>query len=107
MGLSDLLQGCSNKSDTVMILQECYKVDNARQYCYIMIVTALFEQPCKKSDNKPFDCLFADLLQVEIFTCVPPELYSIITAKMKNLFSSGFSGYKIQQPANVLCETVA
>ena len=30
MALSDLLQGCSNKSDTVMIQQECYKVDDTR-----------------------------------------------------------------------------
>ena len=53
MALSDLLQGCSNKSDTVMIQQECYKVDDTRlqQYCYIMIVTALLEQPCNKSYN--------------------------------------------------------
>ena len=27
MALSDLLQGCSNKSVTVMMLQEWYKVD--------------------------------------------------------------------------------
>ena len=53
MALSDLLQGCSNKSDTVMIQQECYKVDNTNlwQYCYVMIVTALLEQPCNKSGN--------------------------------------------------------
>ena len=53
MALSDLLQGCSNKSDTVMIQQERYKVDNTRlqQCCCIMIVTALLEQPCNKSDN--------------------------------------------------------
>ena len=30
MALSDLLQGCSNKSDTVMVLQECHKVDDTR-----------------------------------------------------------------------------
>ena len=28
MALSDLLQGYSSKSDTVMKEQECYKVDN-------------------------------------------------------------------------------
>ena len=28
MALSDLLQGCCDKSDTVMIQQQCYKVDN-------------------------------------------------------------------------------
>jgi hypothetical protein len=28
MALSDLLQDCSNKSDAVMIEQECYKVDD-------------------------------------------------------------------------------
>jgi hypothetical protein len=50
---SDLLQGFSNKSDTVMIQQECYKVDDTRlqQYCYIMTVSHLLEQPCKKSDS--------------------------------------------------------
>ena len=36
MALSDLLQGCSNKPD---------------QYCYIMTVSDLLEQPCNKSDN--------------------------------------------------------
>jgi hypothetical protein len=39
MALSDLLQGCSNKSDTIMIYkQECYKVHhtNLEQYCYVM-----------------------------------------------------------------------
>ena len=53
MALLDLLQGCSNKSDTVMKEQECYKVDNTRlwQYCYIIIVTALLEQPFNNSDN--------------------------------------------------------
>ena len=30
MALLDLLQGCSDKSDTVMIEQECYKVDDTR-----------------------------------------------------------------------------
>jgi hypothetical protein len=53
MALSDLLQGCSNKSDTVTIKQECYKVDDTRllQYCYIMTVSDLLEQPCNKPDN--------------------------------------------------------
>ena len=30
MALSDLLQGWSDKSDTVMIKQDCHKVDNTR-----------------------------------------------------------------------------
>ena len=30
MPLSDLLQGCSKKSDTVMLQQESYKVDDTR-----------------------------------------------------------------------------
>ena len=53
MALSDLLQGGSNKSDTVIIRQDCHKVDNTRlqQCCYTMIVTALLQQPCNKSDN--------------------------------------------------------
>ena len=52
MALSNLLQGCSNKSDTVMVKQDCYKIEYTRlqQYCYIMIATALSEQPCNKSD---------------------------------------------------------
>jgi hypothetical protein len=46
MALSALLQGCSNKSETVMI----YKVDRAKlqQYCYIMTVSDLLEQSCNK-----------------------------------------------------------
>jgi hypothetical protein len=53
MALSDLLQDCSNKYDTVMIKQECYKDDDTRlsQYCYIMTVSDLLKQPCNKSDN--------------------------------------------------------
>jgi hypothetical protein len=45
--------GCCNKSDTVMIQQEFYKVDDTRllQYCYIMTVSYLLEQPCNKLDN--------------------------------------------------------
>ena len=55
MVLSDLLQGCSNKSDTGMIKQDCHEVDKTRlqRYSYIMIVKALLEQPCNnyKSDS--------------------------------------------------------
>ena len=53
MALSDLSQGCYNKSDTVMIQLECYKVDNTscNNICYIMIVTTLLEQPSDKSNN--------------------------------------------------------
>ena len=30
MGISDLLQGCPNNSDTVPLSQDCHKVDNTR-----------------------------------------------------------------------------
>ena len=49
MALSDLLQGCTNKSDTVTTKQDCHKVGNTslHQYCHIMIVTDLLQLPCK------------------------------------------------------------
>jgi hypothetical protein len=52
--LSGLLQGCSNKSDTVMIdiavlLQPC--VVNLVTFLFITTVSDLLEQPCDKSDN--------------------------------------------------------
>ena len=52
-GISDLLQGCPNNSDTFPLSQDCHKVDNTRlqQYCYIMTVSVLLEQPCNKSDS--------------------------------------------------------
>jgi hypothetical protein len=51
--LSDLLQGCSNKSDTVYIQQYCYNLGSSTLWhsCYIMTVSDLLEQPCNKSDN--------------------------------------------------------
>jgi hypothetical protein len=54
MALSDLVQGCSNKFDTVMIEQECYKVDNTRVYNILFLYQdsiwlPVLEQPCKKS----------------------------------------------------------
>jgi hypothetical protein len=56
MALSDLLQSCSNKSDTVIIQQECYKVEGTKlqQYCYIMTVLDLLEQPCNRLVNSLF-----------------------------------------------------
>ena len=47
MALSDLLQGCTNKSDTVTTKQDCHKVGNTtlHQYCHIMIVTDLLQLP--------------------------------------------------------------
>ena len=38
MALSDLLQGCSNKSDTVMIQQECYKSLQGWQHKVVAIL---------------------------------------------------------------------
>ena len=40
MGLSELFQGCSNKTDTVITWQ----------YCYDRSVSELFEKPCNESD---------------------------------------------------------
>ena len=86
MTLSELLQGCSNKSGTVTI---CHKL--TKQDCnniVIMIVTDFLDQACDKSDKiskdvtscsklvdnlgqavrRPLvDSLYADLLQVVRF----------------------------------------
>ena len=54
MALSHLLQGFSNKSDTDMIQQECYKVDDTCKVVAISLYhdcNRLVEQPCNKSDN--------------------------------------------------------
>ena len=53
MALSDLLQDFSNKSHTVMYNKNVTRLttQGCSKYCYIMIVTALLEQPCNKSDN--------------------------------------------------------
>ena len=50
--LSDSLQGCSNKTDTVMISKYCYILVSStlRQSCYNRSVSELIGQPCKKSD---------------------------------------------------------
>ena len=54
MELSDLSQGCSNKSDTVMINKNVTRLTT--QGCNntaisIMTVSDLLEQPCNKPDN--------------------------------------------------------
>jgi hypothetical protein len=53
MALADLLQGCSNKSDTVMINKNLqgWRHKVVTEYCYIMTVSDLLEQPCNKPDN--------------------------------------------------------
>ena len=49
MALSDLLQGCSIESDTVMIYNK--NVTRLQQNCYIMTVSDLLEKPFNKSDS--------------------------------------------------------
>ena len=52
MELPELLQGCSNKSDTDMINKNVTRLTT--QGCnnnYIMTVLDLLEQPCNKPDN--------------------------------------------------------
>jgi hypothetical protein len=56
MALSDLSQGCSNKSDTVMINKNVTRLTtqgckNTAICLYIMTVSDLLEQPCNKPDN--------------------------------------------------------
>jgi hypothetical protein len=53
MALSDLLQGCSNKSDTVMINKNVTRLmtQGCNNIVIIMTVSDLLEQPCNKSDS--------------------------------------------------------
>jgi hypothetical protein len=53
MALSDLLQGCSNKSDTVMINKNVTRLTTqvVTILLHIMTVSDLLEQPCNKSDD--------------------------------------------------------
>jgi hypothetical protein len=51
MTLSDLPQGCSNKSDTVMINNNVTRLTTQGCNCYIMTVSDLLEQPCNKPGN--------------------------------------------------------
>ena len=53
MALSDLLQDCSNKSDTVMNKNVTRSTTRGctEQYAYIMTVSYLLEQPCNNSDK--------------------------------------------------------
>jgi hypothetical protein len=53
MALSDLLQGCSNKSDTVVINRNVTRLTTQGQGCNntAMTVSDLLEQPCNKPDN--------------------------------------------------------
>jgi hypothetical protein len=49
MTLSDLLQGCSNKSDTVMMNKNVTRLTT--QGCNNTAILDLLEQPCNKPDN--------------------------------------------------------
>jgi hypothetical protein len=55
MALSDLLQGCSNKSDTVMHdiarMLQSWRRKVVTILLYHMTASDLLEQPCNKSDN--------------------------------------------------------
>jgi hypothetical protein len=56
MALSDLLQSCSNKSDTVMINKNVTRLNGwwhkvVTILLYHDCIADLLEQPCNKSDN--------------------------------------------------------